>query len=194
MLNKLPETSSRENQHQSFHGSDSCREWEEEQNWLAQTEMCCCCKGYPVSPLFSLGFVKMHVISAFSLHSTYLTGLSFYAIDFLTDGSSTRLDVRLFESKQQANSSLQELGPKKRHLKVSTKGCAGLPQTLTPPSAAIARGRSFYSFLTALKDLMLPGFLYQKCIKLAQGLLFSVASILQSCHTYFLSSCSHFFF
>lgn len=99
MLNTLPETSSSENQHQSFQGSGSCGEWEEEENWLAQTEACCCCKGYPASPIFSLGFVKMHVISAFSIHSEYLAGFACYAIYFLMNGSSTWLAVRLSESK-----------------------------------------------------------------------------------------------
>lgn len=68
-----------------------------------------------------------------------------------------------------------------------------MSHTLVPPfSVATARGRLFYLFLAKLKDLILPGFLHQKCIKLAQGLLVSVASILQSCHTSFLSACSFF--
>lgn len=38
MLNRLPETSSSENQHQSFQGSGSCGEREEAENRLAQAE------------------------------------------------------------------------------------------------------------------------------------------------------------
>lgn len=52
MLNKLPETSSSENQRQSFQGSGSYGEWEEEENWLALIEVCCCCKGYSASLSF----------------------------------------------------------------------------------------------------------------------------------------------
>lgn len=89
MLNRLPETSSSKNQHQSFQGSGSCREWEEEENRLALTEACCCCKGSSLSLVFSLVFVKIHVISAFCVHSTYLAGLSCYAVCFLMDGTRT---------------------------------------------------------------------------------------------------------
>lgn len=97
MLNRLPETSSSENQHQSFQGSDSCGEREEAENRLAQAEACCCCKDYLLSPIFSLGFVKMHVISAFGIHSAYLAGLPCYALHFLTGGSSTSSALRVFE-------------------------------------------------------------------------------------------------
>lgn len=158
MLNRLPETSSSENQHQSFQASSSWREWEEEENGLAQTEACCCCKGYLLSAILPLAFVKMHVISAFSIRSTDLAGLSCHAVYFLTDSSSTWLAPGYLSQTSRQIRSLEKLGAK-RHLEMSTERYANLPQTLlTPPSSvAKARGRLFYSFLTKLRDLILPG-------------------------------------
>lgn len=90
--------------------------------------------------------------------------------------------------------SLEELGAKKalgnEHWKIS--------KLVTDPHSSFfccnGRGRSFYSFLKKLRDLILPGFLHHKCIKRAQGLLFSVASILHACHIAFISACSVFIY
>lgn len=78
---------------------------------------------------------------------------------------------------------------------MSTERYSSLSQTLTHPSGvAIAHSRLFYSFLVKLRDLILSVYLHQKSIKLAEALLFSVTSILHSCHTSSLLACSFFSF
>lgn len=71
MLNRLPETSSSENQHQSFWCSGSCREWAVEENQLALTERAVAARAArfhlssPLDlcmlPLFLLAFIQ-HIL------------------------------------------------------------------------------------------------------------------------------------
>jgi len=70
MLNRLPENSSSEKQHSSFQVSGSCREWEEEENQLAQTEAFYCCKGtcFHLSPAQDLWRCTLFLPSAFIQH------------------------------------------------------------------------------------------------------------------------------
>lgn len=75
---------------------------------------------------------------------------------------------------------------------MSTERYSSLSQTLThPPGVAIAHSRLFCSFLAKLRDLILSVCLHQKCIKLAEGLLFSVTSILHL--SYIIFTCLLFF-